>query len=61
MLRAAAIGLGWWADELTQAIQGTSRKIRVTACYSRSAETRARVSRRHGAAVSIGGGLADAA
>ncbi len=41
MLRAAAIGLGWWADELAQAVQGKSDKIRVTACYSRTPETRA--------------------
>ena len=51
MLRAAAIGLGWWADELTQAVQGKSEKIQVTACYSRSVETRARFGRRYDAAV----------
>ncbi len=49
MLRAAAIGLGWWADELTQAIQGKSEKIRVSACYSRAAENRARFCQRFGA------------
>ena len=48
MLRAAAIGLGWWADELTQAVQGKSEKIRVTACYSRAAENRARFCERYG-------------
>ena len=50
MLRAAAIGLGWWADELTRAVQGKSEKIRVTACYSRSAENRARFAGQYGAA-----------
>ena len=50
MLRAAAIGLGWWADELTRAIQGKSEKIRVTACYSRAAENRTRFCQRYGAA-----------
>lgn len=50
MLRAAAIGLGWWADELTRAVQGKSEKIRVTACYSRAAETRARFAETYGAA-----------
>ncbi len=49
MLRAAAIGLGWWADELTQAVQGKSENIRVTACYSRTAENRARFCERFGA------------
>ncbi|MBT3925577.1 MAG: Gfo/Idh/MocA family oxidoreductase [Rhodospirillaceae bacterium] len=49
MLRAAAIGLGWWADELTQAVQGKSEKIRVTACYSRAAENRERFCQRFGA------------
>ncbi|MDP6474999.1 MAG: Gfo/Idh/MocA family oxidoreductase [Alphaproteobacteria bacterium] len=50
MLRAAAIGLGWWADELTRAIDGKSEKIRVTACHSRSAENRARFCQRFGTA-----------
>jgi predicted dehydrogenase len=50
MLRAAAIGLGWWADELTQAVQDKSEKIRVTACYSRAPESRARFAERFGAA-----------
>ena len=49
MLRAAAIGLGWWADELTQAVHGKSEKIRITACYSRAAENRARFCRKFGA------------
>ena len=48
MLRAAAIGLGWWADELTKAVQGKSEKIRVTACYSRASENRAQFSERYG-------------
>ena len=50
MLRAATIGLGWWADELTKAVQDKSEKIRVTACYSRAGETRTHFSKRYGAA-----------
>lgn len=51
MIRAAAIGLGWWADELTQAIQGKSEKTQVTACYSRSPETRAGFGKKFGVLV----------
>ena len=36
MIRAASIGLGWWAGELAQAIQAKSEKIRIDSCYSRS-------------------------
>ena len=50
MLRAAAIGLGWWADELTKAVQDKSDKIRITACYSRAAKTRSNFYQRYGAA-----------
>lgn len=39
-LKAASIGLGWWADELASAIQGKSDKISITTCYSRSPEKR---------------------
>ncbi len=41
MLRAASIGLGWWSDELAQAVQGKSDAIRIVSCYSRSADKRA--------------------
>ena len=50
MLRAAAIGLGWWADELAKAIQGKSRKILVSACYSRSPENRANFAEKYATA-----------
>ncbi|MEZ5666288.1 MAG: Gfo/Idh/MocA family oxidoreductase [Alphaproteobacteria bacterium] len=40
MLRAASIGLGWWSDELAHAVQGSSDRIRIDSCYSRSAEKR---------------------
>lgn len=48
MLRAAAIGLGWWADELTQSVQGKSDKIHVTACYSRTLQNRVRFAEKYG-------------
>jgi predicted dehydrogenase len=51
MLRAATIGLGWWADELTEAIQDRSEKICVTACFSRTPESRKEFGRRYGTAV----------
>lgn len=41
MLRAASIGLGWWSDELAGAVQGTSDKIQIASCFSRSADKRA--------------------
>ena len=50
MLRAASIGLGWWSDELAQAIQGRSEAIRVASCYSRSAEKRAAFAEKFGTA-----------
>jgi predicted dehydrogenase len=39
-LKAASIGLGWWADELASAIQGKSDKIGITTCTSRSPQKR---------------------
>jgi predicted dehydrogenase len=36
MIRAASIGLGWWAGELAQAIQAKSDRIRIDSCFSRS-------------------------
>ena len=50
MLRSAAIGLGWWANELAQAIQGKSQKICVTTCYSRTLENRMSFADKHGTA-----------
>ena len=41
MLKVASIGLGWWSDELAQAIQGHSDLIEVITCSSRSADKRA--------------------
>jgi predicted dehydrogenase len=41
MLRAASIGLGWWSDELARAVQGTSDRIGIVTCHSRSLEKRA--------------------
>ena len=49
MLRAASIGLGWWADELASAIQGKSDKIEIVACYSRSPEKRSAFSEKFSA------------
>ncbi len=51
MLRCAAIGLGWWADELAQAIQGKSQKICVTTCYSRTLEKRISFADKHGTTI----------
>jgi predicted dehydrogenase len=50
MLRAASIGLGWWSDELAQAVQGRSEAIRVASCYSRSADKRAAFAEKFGTA-----------
>ena len=41
MLRAASIGMGWWSDELADAVQGKSDAIRIVTCYTRSQEKRA--------------------
>ena len=40
MLRADAIGLGWWSNELAAAIREKSHKIRIVSCYSRPPEKR---------------------
>jgi len=40
MLRAASIGLGWWADELASSVHGKSGSIAIAGCYSRSPEKR---------------------
>ena len=41
MLRAASIGMGWWSDELADAVQGKSDAIRIATCFTRSPEKRA--------------------
>lgn len=41
MLRCASIGMGWWSDELADAVQGKSDAIRIVTCFTRSAEKRA--------------------
>ena len=38
-LRVACLGMGWWSDVLADAI-GRSKKIKIVACYTRSAEKR---------------------
>src|SRR5260221_5547327 len=48
MLRAASVGLGWWADELAKAVAGKAERLSIVACTSRSAE------RRHAFATSFG-------
>ncbi|HTO48113.1 MAG TPA: Gfo/Idh/MocA family oxidoreductase [Burkholderiales bacterium] len=40
-LRVACIGMGWWSDVLADAIV-RSGKLKIAACYTRSAEKRAR-------------------
>ena len=32
MINAAAVGLGWGADELAKSIQGKSKKIKIISC-----------------------------
>jgi predicted dehydrogenase len=49
MLRAASVGLGWWSDELAKAIAGTSERIKIVACTSRSPEKRRAFSEAFGA------------
>lgn len=49
MLRAAVIGLGWWAGELAATVHGKSDRIAVTACHSRSADKRRAFADRFGA------------
>jgi len=45
-LRVACIGMGWWSDVLADAIV-RSGKIKITACYTRSAEKRAKFAARY--------------
>jgi len=46
-LRVACIGMGWWSDVLGDAIQ-RSGKLRIDACYSRSAQKRAAFAGKYG-------------
>ena len=48
MLRAASIGMGWWSDELADAVQGKSDAIRIATCFTRSAEKRAAFAAKYG-------------
>ena len=40
MIKAAAVGLGWWSDELAKSIHRKSKKIKIISCYSRSKKKR---------------------
>ena len=48
MLRAASIGMGWWSDELADAVQGKSDAIRIATCFTRSPEKRAAFAAKYG-------------
>jgi predicted dehydrogenase len=45
-LRVACLGMGWWSDVLADAIQ-RSGKIKIVACYTRSAEKRAAFAKKY--------------
>jgi predicted dehydrogenase len=45
-LRVACLGMGWWSDVLADAMQ-RSGKLKIVACYSRSAEKRAAFAKRY--------------
>ena len=47
MIKAASIGLGWWADELAKSIHGKSKKIKIVSCYSRSKKKRIEFSKKY--------------
>ncbi|HEX2335937.1 MAG TPA: Gfo/Idh/MocA family oxidoreductase [Hyphomicrobiaceae bacterium] len=59
-LRVGSIGIGWWSDVLADAVQ-RSGKLKLVACYSRSAEKRKNFADKYGcrAAVSYAALLAD--
>ena len=59
-LRVGAIGIGWWSDVLADAVQ-RSGKLKLVACYSRSAEKRKNFADKYGcrAAASYAALLAD--
>ena len=46
MIKAAAVGLGWWSDELAKSIQRKSKKIKIVSCYSRSKKKRINFSKK---------------
>jgi predicted dehydrogenase len=48
-LRVACIGMGWWSDVLADAIV-RSGKLKIAACYTRSAEKRAKFAAKYGCA-----------
>jgi predicted dehydrogenase len=50
MLRAASIGMGWWSDELADAVQGKSEAIGIVTCFSRSGAKRSTFAEKYGTA-----------
>ena len=46
MIKAASVGLGWWSDELANAVQNKSKKIKIVSCYSRSKKKRINFSKK---------------
>ena len=46
MIKAASVGLGWWADEQAISIQSKSKKIKIVSCYSRSKKKRINFSKK---------------
>lgn len=46
MIKAAAVGLGWWSDELAKSIQRKSKKIKLISCYSRNKKKRINFSKK---------------
>ena len=50
-LRVAAVGIGWWSDVLADAI-ARSGKLRIVACYTRSAQKREAFARKYGCVAS---------
>ena len=48
-LRVACIGMGWWSDVLADAIV-RSGNLKIAACYTRSAEKRAKFAAKYGCA-----------
>jgi len=46
-VNVACIGMGWWSDVLADAVQ-RSQKLKIAACYSRSAEKREKFASKYG-------------
>jgi predicted dehydrogenase len=46
-LRVACIGMGWWSDVLADAMK-RSDKLKIVACYTRSADKRAAFAKKYG-------------